>query len=178
MTREEAKEILQGSRITSFRPNGTARVKEALALAIEALSQPIVCKDYCIDDDHIYCSPKVADRVVEALSVDAVQTDLVQRSDVLEVISEAQDGSGSTYNILQPIFVKVNNLPSCHRCYECDEQFYQQILEKGMIELPQEYVSVVRCKDCRHRDLFSCPLADNDFQKEEHFCSWGERGEE
>ncbi|MBR3277738.1 MAG: hypothetical protein IKG01_02355 [Lachnospiraceae bacterium] len=110
-------------------------------------------------------------------SADAVQTDLVQRSDVLEVISEAQDGSGSTYNILQPIFVKVNNLPSCHRCYECDEQFYQQILEKGMIELPQEYVSVVRCKDCRHRDLFSCPLADNDFQKDEDFCSWGERRE-
>ena len=23
---------------------------------------------------------------------------------------------------------------------------------------------VVRCKDCRHRDLFSCPLVDNDFQ--------------
>lgn len=73
MTREEAKEILQGSRITSFRPNGTARVKEALDLAIEALSQPIVCKDYCIDDDHIYCSPKVAERVVEALSAEAVQ---------------------------------------------------------------------------------------------------------
>ena len=37
--------------------------------------------------------------------------------------------------------------------------------------------SVVRCKDCRHRDLFSCPLADNDFQKDEDFCSWGERSE-
>lgn len=39
---------------------------------------------------------------------------------------------------------------------------------------------VVRCKDCRHRDLFSCPLADNDFQKDDDFCSWGERkgGEE
>lgn len=40
MTREEAKEILQGSRITSFRPNGTAKVKEALNMAIEALSEP------------------------------------------------------------------------------------------------------------------------------------------
>lgn len=36
---------------------------------------------------------------------------------------------------------------------------------------------VVRCRDCRHRDLFSCPLADNDFQKDEDFCSWGERKE-
>lgn len=34
---------------------------------------------------------------------------------------------------------------------------------------------LVRCKDCRHRDLFSCPLADNDFQKDEDYCSWGER---
>lgn len=41
---------------------------EAIDMAIEALTQPIVCKDSCIDDDHIYCSPKVAARVVEALS--------------------------------------------------------------------------------------------------------------
>lgn len=39
-------------------------------------------------------------------------------------------------------------------------------------------VEVVRCKDCRHRDLFSCPLADNDFQKDDDYCSWGERREE
>lgn len=43
---------------------------------------------------------------------------------------------------------------------------------------PHNYCEVVRCKDCRHRDLFSCPLADNDFQKDEDFCSWGERREE
>ena len=40
-----------------------------------------------------------------------------------------------------------------------------------------ESVKVVRCKDCRHRDLFSCPLADNDFQKDDDYCSWGERRE-
>lgn len=39
-------------------------------------------------------------------------------------------------------------------------------------------VEVVRCKDCRHRDLFSCPLADNDFQKDDDYCSWGERSED
>ena len=38
-------------------------------------------------------------------------------------------------------------------------------------------IHVVRCKDCRHRDLFSCPLAENDFQKDDDFCSWGERKE-
>ena len=37
------------------------------------------------------------------------------------------------------------------------------------------YEPLIRCKDCRHRDLFSCPLADNDFQKDDDFCSWGER---
>ena len=42
---------------------------------------------------------------------------------------------------------------------------------------PHNYCEVVRCKDCRHRDLFSCPLADNDFQKDDDYCSWGERRE-
>lgn len=37
---------------------------------------------------------------------------------------------------------------------------------------------VVRCKDCRHRGLFSCPLADNDFQKDDDYCSWGELAEQ
>lgn len=46
------------------------------------------------------------------------------------------------------------------------------------ISIQAEMVAVVRCKDCRHRDLFSCPLADNDFQKDEDFCSWGEKREE
>ena len=49
---------------------------------------------------------------------------------------------------------------------------------KHQIKDQAEMVSVVRCKDCRHRDLFSCPLTDNDFQKDEDFCSWGERREE
>lgn len=39
---------------------------------------------------------------------------------------------------------------------------------------PRNVEVVVRCKDCRHRDLFSCPLTDNDFQKDDDFCSWGE----
>ena len=52
--------------------------------------------------------------------------------------------------------------------------------EKGYCHriIPSNVEVVVRCKDCRHRDLFSCPLADNDFQKDEDFCSWGEKKEE
>ena len=45
-------------------------------------------------------------------------------------------------------------------------------------DFAKDRVKVVRCKDCRHRDLFSCPLADNDFQKDDDYCSWGERREE
>ena len=46
------------------------------------------------------------------------------------------------------------------------------------ISIQAEMVSVVRCKDCRHIGLFSCPLADNEFQKDDDYCSWGERKEE
>lgn len=45
-------------------------------------------------------------------------------------------------------------------------------------ECEYDFMPIVRCKDCKHRDLFSCPLAVNDFQKDEDFCSWGERREE
>ena len=61
MTREEAIKDIQ----ENIKPFVGGK---SLDMAIEALSQPIVCKDYCIDDDNIYCSPKVAERVVEALS--------------------------------------------------------------------------------------------------------------
>ena len=59
-------------------------------------------------------------------------------------------------------------IPNCQKC---------AIKELWKETEKEDLVSVVRCKDCRHRDLFSCPLADNDFQKDEDFCSWGERRE-
>lgn len=68
MTREEAIQILSTRDAHGVLCGYTSGVTEAYDMAIEALSQPIVCKDYRIDDDHIYCSPKMADRVVEALT--------------------------------------------------------------------------------------------------------------
>ena len=59
-------------------------------------------------------------------------------------------------------------VPNCQKC--AIKELWEET-EK------EDLVAVVRCKDCRHRDLFSCPLADNDFQKDEDFCSWGERRE-
>lgn len=38
-------------------------------------------------------------------------------------------------------------------------------------------VVVVRCKDCLHRNLFSCPLEYNDFKEDDDYCAWGERRE-
>lgn len=60
-------------------------------------------------------------------------------------------------------------VPNCQKC--AIKELWEET-EK------EDLVAVVRCKDCRHRDLFSCPLADNDFQKDEDFCSWGERKKE
>ncbi len=68
MNREEAIQVLQTA-LTS--PFIYGNYEDAIGMAIEALSQPIVCKDYRMDDDRIYCSPEMADRVVKALSADA-----------------------------------------------------------------------------------------------------------
>ena len=43
---------------------------DALDMAIEALSQPIVVKCYEIDNDRVYCSPEMADKIYRALHED------------------------------------------------------------------------------------------------------------
>ena len=50
--------------------------------------------------------------------------------------------------------------------------------EKMVLEEVKEIMSVVRCKECRHRYLFSCPLEYNNFNEDDDYCSWGERKEE
>ena len=52
-----------------------------------------------------------------------------------------------------------------------------QIINELGVTIETNTKPLIRCKDCKHRDLFSCPLADNDFQKDEDYCSWGERRE-
>ena len=79
------------------------------------------------------------------MSIEALSADAVSREEYTELYNKAKEVNKMANDILA-------DFPS----YE-------------------EFISVVRCKDCRHRDLFSCPLADNDFQKDEDFCSWGER---
>ena len=50
-------------------PN-SAKTVEAFNMAIEALSQPIVAKCYEIDNDRVYCSPEMADKIYRALHED------------------------------------------------------------------------------------------------------------
>ena len=65
MTREEAKEALSVLKIYD-----NQWLREAIDMAIEELSQPIVVKCYEIDNDRVYCSPEMADKIYRALHED------------------------------------------------------------------------------------------------------------
>ena len=103
MTREEA---IQWLKDISWQMGSVKRWQniEAIDMAIEALSTTNTenVSNYGTDDVRSRCE------------VDAKyqSDDLISRAEALEIISEAQDGSGNIYNILQPIFTKVNALPS------------------------------------------------------------------
>ena len=136
MTREEAIEMLRGARITSFRPNGTALVKEALNMAISALTDQ---KDANVPTNE----------------------DLVQRSDVLELAKSGKIISNDNYEKTVKL---INSLPSCHRCYECDEDLltheeawsatnHENVLNCG--EQNHENVRNGRNEDANDSDLIS-----------------------
>ena len=71
----------------------------------------------------------------------------------------------------------IQELQNCKGLIQQDGQDYLDERDFPLLDMAIQALQtdLVRCKDCRHRDLFSCPLADNDFQKDEDFCSWGER---
>ena len=104
MTREDAIDVL------TLRRDMHEETAKALDMAIEALSQPIVCKDYRIDDDHIYCSPKMADRVVEALSEPS--GDLISRADAIAYIDRVINSGLGKNKSLEYIRKYVEKVPS------------------------------------------------------------------
>lgn len=67
---------------------------------------------------------------------------------------------------------------------EAEETVLNKMLEEEMIVLPQDYIKVVRCKDCCHRvhdeerSLYYCEryYGQGDVS-DENFCQWGERSE-
>ena len=60
MTREEAIQVLQTALTAPFIYGNYAN---ALNMAIEALSAPIVAKHFDIQSGYIYCSPQIAENV-------------------------------------------------------------------------------------------------------------------
>ena len=70
----------------------------------------------------------------------------------------------------------------CHVWDRSDIEDFEKavfsMFDIGGVAQTIDAVEVVRCGECRHIGLFSCPLADNDFQKDDDYCSWGERREE
>lgn len=61
MTREEAIETL--GHVVPFATQNGEKIAEAIDMAIEALSQPIVAKHFDIQSGYIYCSPQIAENV-------------------------------------------------------------------------------------------------------------------
>ena len=90
------------------------------------------------------------DKAIEALSTPS--GDLISRQWLLDVYGDyiGDNGEPKYYVPLEVVRQNIKDAPS---------------------------VDVVRCKDCKHRDLFSCPLTDNDFQKDDDYCAWGERND-
>lgn len=62
MTREEAIAVLRREIEPSVYEDEKS-VAEAIDMAIEALSQPIVAKHFDIQSGYIYCSPQIAENV-------------------------------------------------------------------------------------------------------------------
>lgn len=102
-------------------------------------------------------------------------TDLISRADAIEAVRKCVVESellADWNKAMESAQELLSALPSA----EAEE--YDDYEHATLVDIKEPLkVEVVRCKDCRHRDLFSCPLADNDFQKDDDYCSWGERRE-
>ena len=62
MTNEEAISVLKGMK-HALKERDFRAEHEAINMAIEALSAPIVAKHFDIQSDYIYCSPQIAENV-------------------------------------------------------------------------------------------------------------------
>lgn len=130
-------------------------------------------REEAIERLNIHKSTSVfVDSIAEAIdmAIEALQADAVSR-DVYDKRTQADEEIIDSY---RKEFQKALQADAVMRDATAEERAsVQQYIDR----ISAEAVQVVRCKDCRHIGLFSCPLADNDFQKDEDFCSWGERRE-
>ena len=124
VTRDEAVLVLKWyqKRAVSIYHNDKEDTK-AFDMAIDALSKP----NYETDTEvRLAVVNRHKDKVVlfdafgevEYLPPRPTNEDLVQRSDVLELAKSGKIISNDNYEKTVKL---INSLPSCHRCYECDE---------------------------------------------------------
>lgn len=71
-------------------------------------------------------------------------------------------------NITVPIQV---NLP---------DDWIEQIVNRLRNDPESEWVEIVRCKDCKHKEreqpgMVYCPMMVGSWVADDHFCAWGER---
>lgn len=169
MNREEAIEILQGARITSFRPNGTARVKEALNMAIEALSAEIKKKQIEVGAvaDGIYGAETSGKRIsnimrkAEATSQNlskpnnTCEVDLISRADAMMAVQDHFNADGfKGYDDGQKMMDRIKALPSAEA-----EPMTEEVRE-----------ALMRLSMCAREDCVICKYKDKcnfDFQYEE-----------
>ena len=122
---------------------------EAIDMAIEALSQPIVAKCYEIDKDRIYCSPELADKVFKVLHEDTnVQNmhngDLISRADgtwlteYTEEEAEKEFPNIAKYNTSTDLISRADAIEAIQTAEPKDREYhyYKHFAVKVLEELP------------------------------------------
>ena len=165
---------------------------EAIDMAIEALSadtsSDLISRADAIeafDRGRVYHKSGIEEIINALPSAELPKGDLISRQWLLEVYGDyiGDNGEPKYYVPLEVVRQNIKDAPSADALLIQEIDFHKKVSRieaEKVVDLEHklaDMVSVVRCKDCRHRGLFSCPLADNDFQKDEDFCSWGERKE-
>lgn len=139
----------------------------------EAIEQLHNCKDLIKQDGQDYLDERdfpLLDMAIEALSAEPNCKDCKKRNNTTFFMDDGEDIDMATEAL--------SALPSA----EAEETVLNKMLEEEMIVLPQDYVKVVRCKDCCHRvhdeerGLYYCEMyyGQGDVS-DENFCQCGER---
>lgn len=119
-----------------------------------------------IDDSPLFKD----EREAFAMAIEALSSDVVSR-DVYDKRTKADEEIIDSY---RREFQRVAEVEVIHK-----------MIQNGMIKLPQEYVKVTRCKDCKYGEEriedYRCWMLDEDWDirfSPMHFCSYGRCREE
>lgn len=105
-------------------------------------------------------------------------TDYIRRADAIEAVLGLAQLNGRVPT--DSVIFQIKALPSA----EAEEAVLNKMLEEEMIALPQDYVKVVRCKDCKHYIVEGITTQYGWCHEYKHsvdeddYCSYGERRKE